>query len=283
MEKTYTRINWENYPSTETPINETNLNKIDYAVNEIDNRVIELDTTKLNLTTANTMVKSIAFDSTTGVFTITNLNGSIAKIDTKIEKLAVNFAYDYTNQRFVITLDDGTIQYVDMSALVTQNEFVDSETIGFSTGDSGTVSAIVLEGSIEEKHLQPNYLADIKVESASATASAESAASSATAAKASETAAAKVKDEVDTALESATELNDTALATLEDVLASVKDYYERAEAMYNSLYLECDGETPALRAVTALSIDCGNPAQRALDDGGILFDGGTPTSRAVAS
>lgn len=283
MEKTYTRINWENYPSTETPLNETNLNKIDYAVNEIDNRVIELDTTKLNLTTANTMVKSVTFDSSTGIFTVTYLNGSTTTLDTKLEKIIVNFSYDYKNQRFVITLEDGTIQYVDVSALITQYEFNTSDTITFSVDDDGGVSAEVLEGSIEEKHLQPNYLADIKVETAASAASAESAASSATAAKASETAAAKVKEDVDAALESATELNDTALATLEDVLASVKDYYERAEAMYDSLYLECDGETPALRAVTALSIDCGNPAQRALDDGGILFDGGTPTSRAVAS
>jgi len=283
MEKAYSRINWENYPSDATPINETNLNKMDYAVNTIDNRVIELDTTKLNLTTANTMVKNIAFDSSTGVFTVTYLNGSTTKIDTKIEKLAVNFAYDYEKQQFVITLDDGTKQYVDMSAIVTQNEFVDSDTIGFDVGDSGVVSANVLEGSIKEKHLQPNYLADIKVESANAKASAESAAESAAAAKTSATEAADVKTDVDEALESAAELNNEALSTLESTLASVKDYYERAEAMYNSLYLECDGETPALRAVTALVIDCGNPAQRSLDDGGILFDGGTPTSRAVAS
>lgn len=41
--KVYGCINWENFPSTETPLNESNLNKIDYAVNELDNRVIELN------------------------------------------------------------------------------------------------------------------------------------------------------------------------------------------------------------------------------------------------
>lgn len=41
--KVYECINWENSPSTKTPVNEENLNKIDYAVNEIDNRVIELN------------------------------------------------------------------------------------------------------------------------------------------------------------------------------------------------------------------------------------------------
>lgn len=41
-EKVYSRINWENEPSTKSPINEENLNKIDFALNEIDNRTVEL-------------------------------------------------------------------------------------------------------------------------------------------------------------------------------------------------------------------------------------------------
>lgn len=42
MQKAYSRINWENDPSTNTPINENNLNKMDKAIDEIDNRVISL-------------------------------------------------------------------------------------------------------------------------------------------------------------------------------------------------------------------------------------------------
>ena len=52
------------------------------------------------------------------------------------------------------------------------------------------MSAIVKEASIQEKHLQPNYLADIKVEVAKAQASQSAAAKSESNAKASETAAA---------------------------------------------------------------------------------------------
>ena len=40
--KLYSRINWKNRPSRNTPINETNLGKIDYALDEIDDRVISL-------------------------------------------------------------------------------------------------------------------------------------------------------------------------------------------------------------------------------------------------
>lgn len=42
MQKTYERINWENEPSTKTPINEDNLNKIDYALDVVDTRVVGL-------------------------------------------------------------------------------------------------------------------------------------------------------------------------------------------------------------------------------------------------
>lgn len=42
MQKVYSRINWENDPSTETPLSEDNLNKIDYALDKIDDRVVQL-------------------------------------------------------------------------------------------------------------------------------------------------------------------------------------------------------------------------------------------------
>jgi hypothetical protein len=41
--KAYNRIIWQNEPSTDTPLNATNLNKMDAALNEIDNRVLQLE------------------------------------------------------------------------------------------------------------------------------------------------------------------------------------------------------------------------------------------------
>ena len=176
-QKAYGRINWENYPSDKTPLNEANLNKIDYAVNEVDNRVLELDVKKLDLAVANGMVKSMTYNQTNGVFTITYLNGSSDTIDTKLEKLAVNFSYDPTAQQLIITLDDGTTQKVDMSALITQYEFSDTDTVAFAADGGGKVSANVKNGSITEDKLRPDYLADIKVQAANAQNSVEAAAS----------------------------------------------------------------------------------------------------------
>lgn len=189
MNKAYKRINWENYPSDATPLNEANLNKLDSATDTLDDRVITLETTKATKTEVATLVADVTFEESAGIITITKKNGSKVTIDTQMEKIAVNFDYNPTTQQIILTLIDGTKQYIDLSALITQYEFLDTDTVAFIIGTDGKVSAIVKEGSIEEKHLEPNYLAKIKVESAKAQASQEAAATSATNAASSATAA----------------------------------------------------------------------------------------------
>ena len=139
------------------------------AIDTIDDRVLVLDTTKLDKSVANTMVRDVTMNTNTGVITITYLSGSTATIDTKLEKLAVNFTYDAQNQRLVITLDDGSVQYVDMSALITQYEFIDSTTMAFTVDANGRVTANVKNGSITAEKLQPNYLADVTAQAGIAT------------------------------------------------------------------------------------------------------------------
>lgn len=189
MNKAHSAINWENYPSDETPLNESNLNKMDAAIGVIDDRVITLDTTKATKTEVATLVADVTFEESTGIITITKKNGSKVMIDTQMEKIAINFDYNPTTQQIILTLIDGTKQYIDLSALITQYEFLDSDTVAFYIDKDGKVSAIVKEGSIEEKHLEPNYLAKIKVEVAKAESSQQAAAKSEANAKASENAA----------------------------------------------------------------------------------------------
>ncbi len=196
-QKVYARINWENWPSDETPLNEQNLNKVDKATDQLDDRVIHLDTSKFDKSEAQTLIKDFSIDRATGVITLTRYNNTQIIIDTLLEKIAVNFDYDVETQRLIITLDDNTKKYIDLKALITQFEFDGSDTIDFSVDAAGHVTAIVKEGSIEEKHLRPDYLADIKVERAKAEAARDGAEAaeahakdSETKAKASETAAA---------------------------------------------------------------------------------------------
>jgi hypothetical protein len=229
MNKAYNRINWENYPSDATPLNEANLNSLDSATDTIDDRVITLDTTKATKTEVATLVSDVTFEESTGIITITKKNGSRVTIDTQMEKIAVNFTYNPTTQQIILTLIDGTKQYIDLSALITQYEFLDTDTVAFIIDTDGKVSAIVKEGSIKEEHLEPNYLAKVKVEVAKAQTSASNAATSednarsaATEAQDSATAAATSKSNAQTSAAAAAQSESNAKAS-ENVAKSSRD------------------------------------------------------------
>lgn len=168
MQKSYGRINWENYPSEETPINESNLNRMDYAIDEIDNRVIGLDTEKADQTVVDNLISAITVDDETGVITITKQNGAEVRIQTTIGKIAINFDYDPATQELLLTLNDGSTARIDLSALIQNNEFENSSTINLSVSLSGKVKAEIAEHSVGDEHLRTNYLADIRISEANA-------------------------------------------------------------------------------------------------------------------
>lgn len=172
-QKIYNRTYWKDFPSEDTSINAMRLNNLESGADNFDNRIVAMDASKLDLTKANELVDEILWDESKGTLTVVKMNGSKAVIDTKLEKLAVNFKYDPQTQQLVITLDDGTVQNVDLSSLITEYEFLDSDTIAFEIVD-GKVKAIVKNGSITEEKLQPNFLADVKVEVTKAQAASES-------------------------------------------------------------------------------------------------------------
>lgn len=176
--KIFNRINWLNRPSTNTPLNATNLNAGDSAIDKLDDRIITLDTVKADMQVVNGMVSDVSLNSNTGVITVTYKNGSHVDYDTNLEKIAVNFSYDYVNQRLVLTLSDGSKQYVDMSALITQYEFKDSTTIAFSVDSTGKISASVKNGSITDAMLETGYLANITAQATKAESMANSATTS---------------------------------------------------------------------------------------------------------
>ncbi len=158
-----TRINWENDPSINTPINETNLNKMDYALYQHDQTLANWDTTKANQTDLLLCVKTIAYDTETGVFVFTWQNGTTQTVDLNIEKIPVSFSMD-ANGVITMTTDDGTQYTADVGSLIKTYSFTDSSVIDFTvtTDASGnkTVTADIVDGSITGTKLQPNYLAD---------------------------------------------------------------------------------------------------------------------------
>ena len=168
MNKTYSRINWQNYPSEDTALSASNLNRTDYAIDAIDDRVIVLDTQKLDATDALTLVSNVALDNTTGLLTVTFKNGTSTTFQTVLNQVAVNFSYDQASQRLVITESDGNIKYVSLSDFVTQYEFISSTTITPSVAANGEVAFDIIDGSIGDAKLRTDYLADIRVAEANA-------------------------------------------------------------------------------------------------------------------
>ena len=181
MNKLYYPINWENYPSEATPINESNLNKIDSGLNNLDNRVIEQDALKLSKTDASNDIVNWTMDEETGVITITRRSGEQILFDLNIEKIPVSFSLSDDGILTMVT-DDGTTFTANIGAMIPILTFSDSDEIAVTatgTGINKTYSFSIKDNSIKENKLQPNFLADIKVQSANASASASSASQSA--------------------------------------------------------------------------------------------------------
>lgn len=162
--KRYNRINWRNRPSTATALGATNLNRIDVFCNEVDNYLIEIDAGKLNISTANGLLKSLAINEKTGIIVATQLDGTQYTWDLNLEKIPMSI-HLYEDGRLVITTDDGSTMETNVAELIKMYVFNDSDTIGFSKefrNDEYHVTAIVKDGSINEKHLDPDYRAWIQ-------------------------------------------------------------------------------------------------------------------------
>lgn len=163
-QKRYARINWQNRPSTSTPLGATNLNRIDVFCNEVDNYLIEMEAGKLGIDTANGLLKSLSIDEKTGVIVATQLDGTQYTWDLNLEKIPLSFTL-LEDGTLIMTTDDGSQFQVNIADLIKSYAFDDSDTIGFSKSfqnDEYHVSAIVKEGSINEHHLNPDYRAGIQ-------------------------------------------------------------------------------------------------------------------------
>lgn len=177
MNKVYTRINWEDYPSENTDLDAYNLNQMDSAIDALDNRIISQDALKVDKSAINGNIAGWTMDKTTGIITITKYNGEKVIFDLNIEKIPVGFSMS-DDGIITMTTEDGTQFTADIGSMIPVLTFEDSATIAVSvtgTGKNKTYSFSIKTGSVTDAMLQPNYLADIRVESANASAYAQSA------------------------------------------------------------------------------------------------------------
>jgi len=175
---------WRDKPNETTPIVAQKKNQLETTVDTIDDRVVGFDTTKANQTDMLKTLYNVTLDESNGVFTFYRKDGTTIEIDTALEKVVTNFDIDTDPlsphyQQMILTLEDGTVKYVDLSAFLTQYEFTNSSTIRWTINASGEVTANIIDGSITANKLQPNYLADITTQANAAAQSATASANSA--------------------------------------------------------------------------------------------------------
>ena len=150
---------------------------MDSAIDALDNRIISQDALKVNKSAINGNIADWTMDETTGVITITKYNGEKIIFDLNIEKIPVGFSMS-DDGIITMTTEDGTQFTADIGSMIPVLTFEDSATIAVSvtgTGKNKTYSFSIKTGSVTDDMLQPNYLADIRVESANASAYAQSA------------------------------------------------------------------------------------------------------------
>ena len=183
MEKAFINFLWKNTPSIDSPINATNLNSINTGLDIVDNRVIQLNANKADKSDFLQSLKTVNYDSATGVWTFTYNNGTTATVDQNVEKIPVSFSLS-PQGILTMTTADGTQFTCDISTLIKTYTFNDSTTIDFTvtTTETGNkvIVADIVDGSITANKLQPNYLADVTTQAQNASGSASSALSSAT-------------------------------------------------------------------------------------------------------
>lgn len=154
----YYITDWKNEPKQETPINRTNLLKIENGIKEADNRIVQLDAKKAEQSLVNTLVKEITLDTETGILEVTQQNGSVATYDLAIEKVVANFDINDDNE-LVLTLADGTQKVIDLTRFVYS---VDSTANIAMIIKNRTITAEIVDGSVTMAKLDASIQMELR-------------------------------------------------------------------------------------------------------------------------
>lgn len=197
MDKLYTRVNWHNLPNTTTPINETNLNNMDNAIDLIDSRVVAMDTdlstnylsktdgvtsvtysegelhvTK-NGTTVDTAISSgsagvtdVSYNTSTGVLSVTE-DGTTTTYQlttpyTPTSVQATLSSSDWSNKQQTVTVQGMTANAngfigLDISATSTQREAARDALISL-TGQATNSITVTADGDVPSVNIPINVL-----------------------------------------------------------------------------------------------------------------------------
>ena len=109
-----------------------------------------------------TTVTDVTINHKDGTFTFTKKDGSTLIVDTLLEKVVTNFKYDETTKELILTLEDGSVQKIPMSAFIDDYDGVDGAEITITVSGDNKISAVLKNGSVDENKLTPTLSAKIK-------------------------------------------------------------------------------------------------------------------------
>lgn len=164
----YSRVNWKN--GTEeltTPLGKTNLNMMDYAIEQVtknlDESHTELNTLKFDKTDAmKVFSRAPKWDESTGVLHFAFYDGTEMDINFNVGKIPVTFSMSADGIITMITADGETWTCNIFDALPT---FADSDRIRCVKESDETGAVItkfdLVKGTITDEYLEPQYLAKL--------------------------------------------------------------------------------------------------------------------------
>lgn len=126
------------------------------------------------------LMKTLAINLNTGVFTITKKDGTVETIDTALEKVPTNFAFVEGNGMYYlrVTNTDGTSTQVDVTKLFNDYTFNNSDSIAFTVvkdGNKATITAEIRDASIGIEKLSLTAVSQLESYVSSASQSAQTA------------------------------------------------------------------------------------------------------------
>lgn len=256
---------------------------------------------KADKLTISSHIKEVELDSSTGVFTFTRQNGTKITIDTALEKVAVNFAYDKASQSLKLTLADGSTETVPLSDFITVTEFEDSDTLEWSvSADGSKAKATIKAGSITDTMLSSalkGLLAGYVNKAAQAATAAAGSESSALSYKNAAEAAAKdaasskktVGDYATAAQQAADDAEGNATAARQSANAASGSAFDAQDMSYSAMLHAEDAEAWAVGQRNGVDVGADDPvyqksakywAEQAAEGG---TGGGSVTDEQVSS
>lgn len=147
--------------------NSTLQDSLDNIVNNINNRYTKSEADANIATNVNSLVKSITYNSSTGVFTITKKDDTVITIDTVIEKVPASMALQEESDGsvyLVITNQDGSSTKTNVTSLIEDTIILSSDTINATPTTDGvnkttTYTLNIKPNSVTLSHLDTELTA----------------------------------------------------------------------------------------------------------------------------